>query len=163
MARTPTYCAAADVSSYLQRSGFGAATTPALATINDLIVQAERKIERQTGRAWTTLGNVSAYSNATPPLDGYDSNQYESHDLGPQWFYYNYGLIHKPRIQLRHPDIVVDANGGLSLAAGDSIQVSFGGAHQEMLSTWTAGYMSGNYYVDAESGNIYINNQYPLI
>src|ERR1700704_3100526 len=112
---SPAYCTSADVWNMCQRSGgtdFTTTTFPTQATVNDFIMRSEREIERRTGTAWKVLANQDT-----------DSQDGEYHDLGPPWSYFNFGLIHKPRIQLMHRNIVTP----LSLGAGDSLKLTFGG------------------------------------
>lgn len=151
---SPVYCTSADVWNFLQRTGgtdFTTTTFPTQATVNDIIMRCEREIERRTGKSWKIV--------AVTDLDAQD---YEYHDLGPYWSYFNYGLIHRPRMQLNHPDIVTP----LDTAQGDSLQFSQGGVWQEMLpptGSFTQGDFASNVFINGSEGILYIPFGYPII
>jgi len=143
----PTYIVAGDVSDFMQRDAFGASTVPTATAVNGWIDQAEREIERRAGTAWKVT-----------KVTDWEAMDYEYHDLGPAWSYFTYGLIHKPRIQLNHRDIVTP----LATAQGDSLGLVYGGDYVEKVGVWVEG-RGSDFWINATEGVLYINWGYPII
>jgi len=126
---TVTYCAATDVSAFLQVSAFSTSTTPTLAQVEALINENEDYIDSETMHAWRSVTVTNETHNLTIPTNRNDGT----------------------KIALMNRKITTFASGT------DKIEVWNGNTWYDYVANLTEG-RNNDYWVDYSMGFIFIKS-----
>ena len=148
-----SYCAATDISAFLQVADFadgGSPTTPSLTDVNNFITMAEGRVEQLTNHAWSTAKAIEV-TDERCRIQTVQSN----------------AINIRGRIQLAHYPILIfsknatpnftNTNGNVKIWEGTSYVDYCDSANNKDIGTLVTD-IDGDMWTDTERGIIYIEN-----